>query len=316
MKKGLLIVLLGLLVGITPAQTSIERKLSVSLSTDEIKIGEQSVLKLLFQAQKADSVRWIAWLDTLSKHIDVVRVGSIDTLVDSLVKEKVLYRQEVYITSFDSGLYPIIPLVVYCNNIPYESSAMLLEVQTIAVDTTKAIFDIKKPLEVQYSWWDWLKDHALEVFLSVVALAMLAFLIWYFYRKHKNRPSQVPITPEVFIPPHELALQKLHALKAEGLWQHGQYKTYHSNISDIIRTYIEQRFQVSAMEQTTFEIMRSLRTASISPTALEKLQQMLVLSDLVKFAKEQPLAHENEQSLNQAVQFVELTILNSSGNVE
>jgi hypothetical protein len=82
---------------------------------------------------------------------------------------------------------------------------------------------------------------------------------------------------------------------------------HHSAISEIIREYIEKRYQVHALENTTDEIMQSLRFHSIEPNLLAKLNQVLVLSDLVKFAKEKPLANENEMSLMNAVEFVKET---------
>jgi translation initiation factor 2B subunit (eIF-2B alpha/beta/delta family) len=61
------------------------------------------------------------------------------------------------------------------------------------------------------------------------------------------------------------------------------------------------------MEMTTGEIYAALRQTEVTSSAREKLNQVLVLADLVKFAKEQPLPLENEQSLNQCVEFVRET---------
>ena len=112
---------------------------------------------------------------------------------------------------------------------------------------------------------------------------------------------------KIVIPAHIIGLQKLQKLKQDELWQAGKVKMYHSAISEIIREYIEKRYEVHALENTTHEIMQSLRFHSIEPNLLTKLNQVLVLSDLVKFAKEKPLAAENEMSLMNAVGFVKGT---------
>jgi c-di-GMP-related signal transduction protein len=83
-----------------------------------------------------------------------------------------------------------------------------------------------------------------------------------------------------------------------------------SRSSDIIRTYIEKRFGVTALEQTTDEIMRHTRTLeSIDDVLRNKLKQILMLSDMVKFAQELPLPNENEMSIDNAFEFVNRTVL-------
>ena len=66
------------------------------------------------------------------------------------------------------------------------------------------------------------------------------------------------------IPAHVTALEKLEKLKEEKLWQQGKLKLYYSELSDITRQYIEQRFYINAMEQVTDEIMYSFRTVNIN----------------------------------------------------
>ncbi|MBK9798239.1 MAG: hypothetical protein IPP56_00410 [Bacteroidetes bacterium] len=91
------------------------------------------------------------------------------------------------------------------------------------------------------------------------------------------------------------------------MWQEGKYKIYQIRLSDIVRSYIENRFQIAAMEQTTDETMRSMRRIHIEDGLRFKLRQLLSLSDMVKFAKEQPLPSENEQSMEDAILFVKTT---------
>ena len=126
--------------------------------------------------------------------------------------------------------------------------------------------------------------------------------------KKRNLPI-IPDKPKVVIPPHIEALENLRILKDEKLWQNGFEKEYHIRLSDIIRTYIEKRYGVTALEQTTDEIMRHTRTLeSIDDVLRNKLKQILMLSDMVKFAKELPLPNENEMSIDHAFEFVNKTV--------
>jgi hypothetical protein len=95
------------------------------------------------------------------------------------------------------------------------------------------------------------------------------------------------------------------------MWQEGKIKDYHSGISDILRVYIEERYSINAPEMTTDEIMYAMRRTVVPENLKEKLRQILVLADLVKFAKENPVPHEHETSINYAIDFVKDSAPNS-----
>ena len=119
--------------------------------------------------------------------------------------------------------------------------------------------------------------------------------------------TQVIEKPKPKIPAHIPALKKLEEIKKLKLWQHEKTKEHHSQISETLRAYIEDRFGTIALEQTTYEIAYSLKLKDISPNRLEQLIEVLKLADLVKFAKEKPLPNENEDSLTKAFEFVNAT---------
>ena len=101
--------------------------------------------------------------------------------------------------------------------------------------------------------------------------------------------------------PHKIMSEKK-------LWQNGRDKQYHTELTDILRQYIEQRFEVPAMEKTSDEILDELyELAETQKASLANLKQILSIADLVKFAKYQPLADENQLSFMNAKMFVEQT---------
>ena len=97
----------------------------------------------------------------------------------------------------------------------------------------------------------------------------------------------------------KLNIQKLDIDDVEG-----QIKEYYSSISDAVRLYIEGRFGVNALELTTDEIVKAFRSQVVDPMSKEKLQQLLVLSDFVKFAKQIPIEQEHALALQNAFDFV------------
>ena len=109
------------------------------------------------------------------------------------------------------------------------------------------------------------------------------------------------------IPAHEKALQALAALQNEKLWQQGQVKIYHIQLSDIVRTYLHERFEINAHEMTSDEIIKALRHVQLQDGWKEKLSRMLILNDMVKFAKESPLPAENDWCMDISIEFVKST---------
>jgi hypothetical protein len=99
----------------------------------------------------------------------------------------------------------------------------------------------------------------------------------------------------------------MRALEDQRLWQQGDHKAYHSKLTDILRGYIEERYQVPALESTTDELIKELRVSSLPTEQRDRLENMLRLADLVKFAKTLPSPQENEQMMAGGIQFVETT---------
>jgi hypothetical protein len=302
----LLYILIFLLGSLGLSAQSVD--VNASIDTNFLLIGEQTQIELKVQYRldgEPVSVKFPALTDTISEFIEIVTTSSIDTIYpdqnDLSLVEQV---QRITVTSFDSGSYEIPYFEFQINEGLFQTGPLRIEVRPMQVDTAEAIFDIKGPIEEPFSFIDWIKDNWIWIALVLVILIGGILLIVYL----KNRPEKV-IEEEIIpvIPPHITALEKLEKLREDKLWQDGKVKLFHSEISEIIREYLEKRYSVNALENTTDEIMQSLRFMSIDPTLLSKLNQLLVLSDLVKFAKEQPLANENDMSLLNAVEFVKNT---------
>jgi len=278
-----------------------EIRVSAQLDTSTIALGDQTTLRLRADMPAGTTVRFPQLADTLSAKVPIVEAGTTDTVQSEPGQQSV--TQTYLITSFDAGMQVIPELEFTVGDSAYRTEALPLQVEAVAVDTTKAIYDIKQPLDVSYSWQDWLRDNLLWLLLALGAL-VLAGALWFFLKKRKKEPAPPPaeILPDV--PPHELALGKLQALRDRKLWQQGAVKPYHSELSDILRDFLERRYRIRAMEQTTDEIFAALAATDMPEQQKIRLRQVLTLADLVKFAREQPLHTDNEQSMEQAIAFV------------
>lgn len=269
--------------------------------TNAIRIGDQFHLFLEATHPKGTTVHFPAVPDTFS-NLEILNRSAIDTL-PSPHPESVLQRQVFLVTSFDSGYHVILPFqfTLGKKGDPVDSIAtepLLISVQSVAIDTNKVIKDIKGQAIVPYTWRDFL-----PWILGAIAVAVIVILLRKYLRKRKK--GVVPEKPIIKRPAHEIALEALNELQAAKLWQAGNHKGYHSTLSDILRTFIENRWQVMAMEMTTDEILNSALILHLEASQVNQLKNILELSDRVKFAKWIPIAHENEESIRLAYAIVE-----------
>lgn len=280
-------------------------KVNAQLQKNQIKIGQQTNIVLSATTPQQAHIVFPPLADTLIGKVDIVNQSKIDTLT---ANNQITYQQIITITSFDSGYFAIPPFSFRLKDDTTQNlltEALLLTVQTVPVDTTQAIKEIKPILQAPFSIW----EYKTQIILGIVVIAAVLALIYYFRKIRK--PKTIIAEPVVVKrPAHEIALEALNQLKEQKLWQQGQVKEYHIIISDTIRTYIEGRYEIGAMEMTSDEILRSIRLVINNEQLKQKLTQVLVLSDMVKFAKESPLPLENEKVLEFAFDFVNETLVN------
>lgn len=286
---------------------------SAQSNRTEMLIGEQAEITLSLELTLQDEWPQIAFpyqQDTLVEGLEVVEVTPVDTIRPDEANQQ-LYKlsQQYTVTSFDSGFYQIKPFPIVVDRDTLFSNRLSLAVNTLQVDTTKtSIFDIKDIYEVELTWQDYLSLYWWigAIVLGVVALAILAF---YFWKQRQKRPATPVEKPKPKIPPHEIALAALQQLESDKAWEKSELKVYHTDVTDILRDYIEARYMVPAHEQTSNEVLQNLRFVDMSQEATIRLRHVLKLADMVKFAKEKPGPSENKKSLDFAREFVQNTKL-------
>jgi hypothetical protein len=276
------------------------------LSQTAIPLGDQTQLHLSIRFPTGTAITWPLLKDSIAGKLLIVEAGKPDTTVDQADKNLQTIRQSFTITSFDPGTYQIPAYEFKTNNGTFKSTPLALTITSVAVDTTKGIYDIKQPIAVSYTFLDWLKDNWHWVALGFAILAAIIVLIFYLLKKKPKAKAPIMETRK-FVPAHQVALSKLSALRDKKLWQSGLIKEYYIELSDILRQYLEGRYDIKTHEKTTEEIFVALKYKIMEPTHRQLLKQMLSLADLVKFAKEKPLATENEQAMDTAITFVEET---------
>lgn len=277
----------------------------VNIDTNSIYIGEQVKIHLrIYYSNDSDKVEWPEISDTLVNLVEVLDLSVIDT---SRSLELYHQKREIVITSFDSGYYALKPFKFLVNEKPVESEALLLEVLNVKIDSTNTkLYDIKNIYNDPLTLQEFLKEYWPYLTGGLGLLAVLSWLLWFLFIRPKPI-KETPLVVESKLPAHEIALNRLREIQEKDYWQSGKYKVYHSEVTDTIRTFMEQRFEIHALEQTSDEIIHQMKFTDINTEIQQKLVRMLRLADMVKFAKEKPLPAENEATMQMAIDFIHAT---------
>ena len=320
-KKHILLILLFLAFTFAKAQSPIE--VHAVIDSTSIRIGAQTKLDIYVNydasAQKNLDILWPIIEDTIKKGIEVVNISQIDTTIPNKNKPNIIQRHiQLTVTSFDSGAYYIAPFKFIINKDtanPLFTEPLHLLVNTVATDTSLTkVKDVKPPFDESFDW-KWYLPYA---YWTLGILVFIILLIVFIKKMNKQKPKEVVIEKPK-IPAHITALKSLEKIKEEAIWKENKTKEYYSTIADTIRLYIEERFNVNALELTSDEIIRIFKSQVVDSDSKLKLTQILTLSDFVKFAKQIPIEAEHTLTLNNAFDFVKGTMREeqiSNNNIE
>lgn len=283
-------------------------RVSAVLDSSKIRIGEQVKLDLYvnYDASQRDlKIQWPSIGDTITGKVEVVSITPIDTTIPDKNNPTIYQQhQQILVSAYDSGYFAVPGFKFIVNDDttrPFFTETLLLEVHTVPTDTSiTKTKDIKPPFNEEFNW-KWYLDY-IYWGLGIVAFIAAVILLTVYFTKRNKQLVIIPEKPK--IPAHITALATLEKIKAEQVWKEGHVKEYYSSISDAVRLYIEERFNVNALESTTDEIMKAFRTQVVDKQSKEKLEQTLTLSDLVKFAKLAPIEDEHKFTLQNAFDFV------------
>ena len=261
----------------------------VQIETSNILIGQQFSYRISVKETKN-----VILPKLVLKGLEVIDSFKIDTLNNMLIQKYIL-------TGFDSGAFYIPQQQVFVKNQAYLTDSLLINIATVAIDTSKIKKYAIKPIKKETYVFD---DFKLYIYLLIAALLIIGFWVyWFIIRKRKTEED---VETYIAIPPYEEAIIKLNELDEKLLWQNNKVKEYYSELTDIIRGYIERELKVPALEKTSDEITDMLRdfhdsdAITTSKETIMKLKDLLREADLVKFAKSKPLATEIQEDRKDA----------------
>jgi hypothetical protein len=276
-----------------------------SIDSTLILIGKQSHLSFEIAQPKNARVQFPLFSDTVITGVNILGKPRMDTI--DLGHERIQVKQTYTITSFDTALYYIPSFKLVAGRDTFKTNPLSIKVITYNVDTAKqSIYDIKKIYSAPFNW-KMVFLIVLIILLIIIVLAAVVYVIWKYILK-----KPIPFIEKLMTPllPYQKALKELDHISSQKLWQHGREKEFYTRLTEVIRVYIEARFNIQALEMTSAEILDEAQMIQTEyPAAYDSLRKLLQVSDLAKFAQWHPLAEENELSLNICYLFVNQTKL-------
>ncbi|WOD45136.1 BatD family protein [Hwangdonia lutea] len=254
-----------------------------AIDSTSIKIGEQITYSIQVET---DSTSLVVFPEgqTFSP-LEMIESYKVDTLKNN---DRFNLIKKYGLTQFDSGSYTIPRQKIIIGDKTIFTDSLKVEVHNVVVDTTKqGLYDIKPIIEVDKSGSNWWK----YVLLTLLIIGIIGFLIYWFIWRKKPLSEEEQIA---LLPPYDRAKLALKKLDESQYLEHENLKDYYSELTFIIRKYLDEKVYDRALESTTDELISRLNLlkdgnqVDISKDDIKKLESILKRADLVKFAKSAP----------------------------
>ena len=281
-------------------------QVSTEIDTTKIRVGEQINYKIKVEA---DSLALVVFPEGQT----FMPLENVEALkIDTTKREAKFLLSRIYkLTQFDSGVYTIPRQKIIIGDQPFFTDSLKVDVNTIVVDTTKQkLYDIKPIIEVEESgsdWWKW-------VLIVVLIIAAIAFLLYWFIWRKKPLTEAEEIA---LLPPYDRAKLALQKLDESQFLLRSEVKEYYSELTFIIRKYLDEKVYDRALESTTSELITRLNLLKdgnqipLSKETILHIESILQRADLVKFAKSAPdkaLAEMDKSTIDKAIDHVKVSL--------
>ena len=300
MKRFLLYLCFGFVTALSSAQSVIVK---AELDSMMMWVGQQTGLHVEVTCDAGQTVSFPAYRDTIVKGLEIIPPVITDTQYVN-DKQRMVITRDYTVTCFDSALIyiPYIPVTV--DGQEYQSNRLALAFMSydIPEENEKQIFGPKENMKTPVRLYE-VKGLALYWMLAAIAIIAALYLI---VRFRDDKPIIRRIKVEARIPAHVRAISGIEELRQSGGPHSEDSKSYYTQLTDILREYINERFGFNATEMTSYEILERLEE-SRDKESLSELRDLLSTADMVKFAKFKPMLNENDQNLINALEFVNET---------
>lgn len=291
----------------TALQAVAQVSVGARIDSTQILVGSQTKLTVTVTNGANASIEFPTYKNEteMTPGIEVVRTSG-DTIGNDIHRIYVL-------TAWDEGKYNVPALDIKVNGKDFKTNSIPLKVNTIKVDTARAdsIRPMRDVADNPYSWSEW----SPLFWLSILTLVILVVIYYLYVRLRAGKPIIARVRFIHKLLPHEKALQKIEKIKAEHLDKDADQKEYYTELTDALRQYLEDRFDIRAKEMTSSEIISKLENEE-DQSKIAELREVFETADLVKFAKYSVEGNINDMYLTSVVKFIDSTKEENAPTVE
>lgn len=246
-------------------------------------IGEQVKFTLSYEGNEAFA--WPIFEDTLTEDLEIIKSEKIDTLAPGK------YQQAIFITAWDSGYFIVPPI----QSGKSQTAPSLLRFNTLPVNPQQDIKPIKEQLDTPFIFAE-IQELVVWISLGLLLLIGTILLLIYFIKKNRKKPVPEPVTPPR--PTMEVLWERYYALEQSKVWETGGEKEFQFELSLILRSFLEFKYNTRALEETTKNITIQLTSLGLDRKLKDDVTHILNFSDMVKFAKQKGVFSQHENALN------------------
>jgi len=286
------------LIVLLTAPLSMGQQLLVEISNDAILVGEPTTLKFTVKAESQDTIKF----NPKQKEIDARLMNQNGGLATDITPLEIVYpfidtfifngsakkwKGEYVLTSWEPGNFVIPGATILINDSTYRFKDISLKCSLVAQDTTMDIYEIREGYtqipDKPFSFVEFVSDN--WCWLIIFPIAIMVFLIIRKLRKREDDDYLEEVKP---LSLKERTILAINSLEKEELWSKDKLKEHFIELSYILRSYLTNRYSISLLDKTTYEIKLLLTKQGLNEETVDVIARILSQSDMVKFAKSKP----------------------------
>ena len=252
------------------------------VDTTSIRIGEQINYKINIKLDSLDEINFPKAKDFAP--FELINEFKVDT---NYLDKKFIISKQFALTFFDSGTYYIPSQKLSLLNKEIKLDSFKVTINPIKIDTTKqGLYDIK-PIMKSNTKFDFL-------FWLYILIFIIVFCTFLYFKNHIFSFFTINKLEVEYLTPYEKAVTELSKIKDLNYLSEIDIKTYYSDLTFVIRNFIEEKIIDNALECTTKELIQKLsllktsKKLNFSNSTLKNIEDVFSRADLVKFAKYEP----------------------------
>jgi hypothetical protein len=249
------------------------------VDTTSIRIGEQINYNIKIKLDSLDEINFPKAKDF--SPFELINEFNIDT---NYLDKKFIISKQFALTFFDSGTYYIPSQKLNLQNKEFKLDSFKITINAVKIDTTKqGLYDIK-PIMKSNTQFDFL-------FWLYILIFIIVICIFLYFKNQIFSFFTIQKLEVEYLTPYEKAVSELSIIKKLNDLSELDIKTYYSNLTFVIRNFIEEKIIDNALECTTKELVQKLsllktsKKLNFSNSTLKNIEDVFSRADLVKFAK-------------------------------